>query len=189
MKKYRHFINTIVILFFLVILSAGGIFYIFQILMWKNENISKLTNYLDSEMNREGYVVSTQKLLQSLDGDINRVRSLIIPNSGDVEFIENLESIAKSNNLIIDLDSLVFENDPKAPQNSVAVLKVKAKTKGSWTNTYKFIAELEALPYKIKINSMLLSKNPENLMSDDGKKIIAKGYWTTSFDIGVLKYK
>ncbi len=189
MKKYRHFINIIIVLFFLVILAAGGIFYIFEVLKWKNENISKLTNYLDSEMNREEYVTSTQKLLQSLDGDINRIRGLIIPTSGDVEFIENLEFVARSNNLIIELDSLVLENDPKAPQTTVTVLKIKAKTKGSWTNTYKFIAELEALPYKIKINSMLLSKVTDNLTSDDGKKIVSKGYWVTSFDIGVLKYK
>lgn len=189
MKKYHRYINIIIVLFFLVILSAGGIFYIYEVLKWKNENITKLTNYLDSETNREEYVISTQKLLQNLDIDINKARSLIIPNSGDVEFIENLEFVARNNNLIIDLDSLTLENDPKAPQNSVTVLKIKAKTKGSWSNTYKFIAELEALPYKIKINSMLLSKNADNLLSDDEKKIIAKGYWTTSFDIGVLKYK
>lgn len=189
MKKYQHFINIIIALLLLAILLIGGIFYIFQVLKSKNENISKSTNYLSSETSRGEYVISAKKMLQSIDNDINRVRNLIIPTSGDVEFIENLESVARNNGLTIDIESLLLENDPKITQTGVTVLRIKAKTKGSWANTYKFIAELEALPYKIKINSILMSKVSDILVGEDVGKITSKSYWSARFDIGVLKYK
>ena len=113
----------------------------------------------------------------------------MVPNSGDVQFIENLESVARNSGLSIDIDSLLLENDPKATQTTITVLRIKVKTKGSWSNTYKFISELESLPYKIKINSVLLSKTSEDLASKDGKKITSKSQWSASIDIGVLKYK
>ncbi|HEY0220680.1 MAG TPA: hypothetical protein VGC58_00460 [Candidatus Paceibacterota bacterium] len=188
MKKYKRFIGIFILLLILVLGLFVASFFFFSDIKSKNENISELTAYLSSEMNREDYVISTQRQLQSLEEDINILKNSIVSSSGDVQFIENLEMVARKNNLSMSIDSIMIEKDPKLASSTIDVFKIKATTEGTWSNTYKFLNQLEALPYKIRLNYFNLSGG-EVVPSSEKNKVVTREPWEASFEIRVLKYK
>lgn len=185
--KSNHLIKIIIFLSICSLVLLAAYFFLFMDIKKKNENISEQMQYLSSEISREDYAVTTQKLLDGLKSDISRIKSSIVPVSGEVVFIEGLEAIARQNNLTINIDSIVVDGDQKNSSTTITTLKIKASTKGSWTNTYKFISQLEFLPYKIKLNSLVLSKADDVGVEAGALKV--KNPWQTSFEINVLKYK
>ena len=77
-----------------------------------------------------------------------------------------------------------MEKDPRLEAGSVDLLKIRASTSGSWSNTYKFLSELESLSYKIAVDSLSL------VSSKDGDSGSPQGtFWRSVFEIRVLKYK
>lgn len=182
----EHKITSKKIIYFLilVVLCLCGVYYfVFSDIKSKNENISKLSNELSFQMKTYEYMAEMQRAVNDADEDITLVDNSIIPADGDVEFIENLELIAKNNGLTITIDSLVFEEEASVKDASMTVLKVKAKTEGGWTGTYKFLSQIESMPLKIKINNF-------GLVTDKGDEVEkTSSPWKSSFEILLLKYK
>ena len=160
-------------------------YFIFRDIQSKNEHLSAFTHDLSLQMNKEEYLTSTEKKIQNINTDINNINNSIISHSGDVEFIENLESIAHNNNLSINIESLVFEDNPKFAPALVTIFKIKAKTTGGWVGTYRFLNQIESLPFKVKINNYAFISGAEE--SESSKKI--DNVWQSMFEISVLKYK
>ena len=131
-----------------------GCYFLFKDIRLRNEHISKLSQEVSSLSSKQDYLVSTQKMIGSINQDIIRIDNSIITKDGDVAFIENLELIAKSNGLTLNIDSLVFEDDTKLTGAGLTTLKIKAKTTGNWSNTYRFLSQIESLPFKIKVNRL-----------------------------------
>ena len=155
----------------------------------KNENISILENNLFSQSNKQELTNSMESMVKNFDSDIKLVNNSIVSSDGDVLFIEDLESSAKSNGLDIQIDSLVFQDDKQLSSSTITFFNIKAKTTGGWLGTYLFLAQLELLPIKVKINSYSL-----NNISDSGENDIKKGgtqgnTWQSNFEINVLKFK
>lgn len=171
----------------LILIIFVSYYFIYKEIRFKDETYQTLLRDLSFQDAKEEYLISTEKTVDSLISDISRVNDAIVSKDGEVEFIETLESIAKESGLSIEIDSLVFSNDETIVSESVGVLKVKAKTKGSWVGSYIFLSRLESLPLKLKINSFGLSNSlSENVV---GKKIIRSSVWQSVFEISVLKYK
>ncbi len=179
-----------IILFLAVCSTAMLVLYVFLFndIRTKNQNISEKSQYLSSEISREDYVLTTQRLLENYNDDINMIKSSIVSASGEVSFIESLELVARQNGLSIGIDSINVENDPKNSSTTMVTLKIKANTTGPWANTYKFVSQLESFVYKTKLNSLVLSKLED--FSESGSKIPGKrNQWKASFELNVLKYK
>lgn len=186
MKSLKSLKQTISILSLAVLALFAAQYFLYRDIKTKNEKVGTLEHELSLQNNRQDYLISMQRLIQSMSGDIESINNSIVPADGDVEFIENIESIGKNNGLKVTIDSLVFEDDPSYKNANVTGLKVKAKTSGSWSGTYAFLTELESLPVKVKINRFALS----NVSSDAGIDTKKTGQiWQTGFEIVVLKYK
>ncbi len=179
MKNHKLSKKTLFVLTFLTLIFLGGYYYIFMDIKTRSENISTLSQELSMQSNKQGYLVSTQKMINSISSDIDRINNSIVPKDGDVAFIENLETLAKDNGLTIDIDSLVFEDDSKLEAIDVTAFKIKAKISGGWIGTYTFLSQIESMPLKVKINRFASSANSQATTS----------VWQSSFDITVLKYK
>jgi hypothetical protein len=151
---------------------------------------AELLQHINSASSKETYTSNTQKQIQALNPEIKKVESSIVPASDVVSFIEKLERVAKDNGLVIKNDSITeeYENNPKQVSSNISFLKIKSQTTGSWRGTYKFLSELEALPYKIKISSFAISNSGAVINSTNQ----SGGYgsaWSAVFEIRVLKYK
>ena len=174
---------TMITLSIIALLSFTTYYFLFRDIKTKNEHISTMEHLLSIQDKKREYLISMQRIIQNLDPDISRINNSIIANGEDVQFIENLESLAHDNGLSIDIDSLVFEDDQKLASSTITTFKIKAKTKGEWLGTYTFLAQIESLPFKIKVNKFTM-KSEE---SSDPKLI--SNNWRTDFEIRLLKYK
>lgn len=134
---------------------------------------------------RQDYLFSAQKIIENLSSDIEHINDSIVSSDGEVEFIENLEEVAKESGLSIEINSILLETNPKLASSSVSILRVRAKTRGSWSNSYLFLSRLESLPYKVKINKFGLVNSSEVISGSSRSSSI----WQSSFEIDVLKYK
>lgn len=185
MNKLSYFRKIIVMLAFIEILLLGGQYFLYSEIGGKNKNISKIKNNLEIQEKLQDYLVSTQKMLDSLSLDIENIGVSIIPKGGDVQFIEYLESMAKSNAIELKMENLSFEPNNFLDKSDFVSLKVKASTAGSWKGTYNFLLLLESLPYRTKISRFSMIASP--VYTADGKK---KGVvWNSNFEMTVLKYK
>lgn len=164
------------------------IYFVYSDIREKNGKISLIEQELLSQNNKYDHSISMQKLVKSIEPDIRKINSSIIPKSGDVDFIEELESVAKGHNLSIKIDSLSLVSDTKIASSSVNTLKIKANAEGTWSNVYIFLSELESLPYKIKINRFTIVNSDD--LALDGTRVVNQGNkWQVTFEISVLEYK
>lgn len=188
MKDNKHLKKILVLPVLLVLVMMGVIIFVFLSIKNKNEHISDLRNDLAFQVTKQQNMISMDQLVEKARPEISLIDNSIIAKDGDVAFIEDLEEIAKSSGLSIDIESLSFEENPVASSSSMTTLKVKANTKGSWLGTYKFLAQVEALPFRVKINNFAFINSSDETVFNK-KKIANPLGWQSKFEISVLKYK
>ncbi len=182
------------ILIFVVLLGVALAFVYYQLFQYiknTNETASKGEYDVVVSFKKQQYVSSTDKLVFAANPDINKVSNSIVATDGDIVLIEQIESSARSQGITISIDSLSIEDDPLLAGSQMTFLKIKAKTKGSWGNTYQFLGEVESLPYQLRIEhfDMLNSQS----ISDGGSPsapITSKNNseWAGLFEMRVLKH-
>ncbi len=166
----------------------GVMYFAYSDIRSKNERISTIEQELLFQNNQYDYLLSMRKLVENLEPKISKIDNSIISKNGDVNFIENLEKLARDHNLKIEIDSLTLASDPKEASSPVTTLKIRAKVEGSWKDSYLFISEIESISFKIKINKLSLV-GTEQTLSSSGKPSALNNKWQTTLDINVLKYK
>ncbi len=185
----NKFLKIILIgLGFLVFIVFISYYFLYQDLKSKNLHIFSLSSDLAFQVNREDYLISAQRTIKSMTADIDKIKNSIVAKDGDVNFIESLESLARQNGLSSTIDSLVISNDTALASSSVTFLKIKARTVGSWYGSYRFVSELESMPFKIEVDKLDISSPSFGEESGVKKSDVASG-WQVDFEISVLKYK
>ncbi len=188
MNQPRPFKKIIVILTVVSLLLFVAMYFVYAEIRSKNEKVSAVEQDLSQKNTRYEYLVYMQKLVKDIENDIKKIDDSIVPKSGDVGFIEKIESLAKNQGLSISIESLNLTSDPKAESSPVATLKIKATVDGAWSNIYLFASEIESLPIKIKVNRFSL-KNKDEIPADKSKMGGLGKDWRGSFEISVLEYK
>ncbi len=188
MNQPRPFKKIIIVLSIICLSLFAIMYFVYAEIRSKNQKVSSVQQDLSQKNTRYDYLVSMQKTVMDIEMDIKKINDSIIPKSGDVAFIEKIESLAKNRDLNIQIESLNLVSDPKAGSSTVATLKIKASVDGVWSNMYLFASELESLPVKIKVNKFSLS-NKDKIPSDKTKIAELGKEWKGSFEISVLEYK
>lgn len=188
MKEKRPYKKILVLLVLIVVALFTSFYFVYEDIKTRNEHIGELNQEIASQYRINNYLLNLEKTLQNTDSDIVRINNSIIPSDGDIKFIEDLEKTAKAYGLSLSINSLVFEDGPGFSSSNIHAFRVRAETNGSWSSTYKFLAQLESMPLKVKVNSFSLSgsvqsSNPESISSK------VSSVWHSVFDINVLKYK
>ena len=182
--------KIIVIILSFFALALFIIYYlIFSDIKTKNQHASILEQELSSQTKNQQYMLSLKRNIQNADSDISSINNSIMSEDGDVAFIEDLENFANDNNLTLSIDSLTLEDSQILASSSITSLKVRAKTKGSWFGTYKFLARMESLPLKIKIYRFGFTKTVNEIGVDNKKISNQVPVWQGIFEMNVLKYK
>ena len=170
------------LMFCLTIFIIGGISYVvFGTIKEKAEKVSLLDQQFQFQDERGQYLSVAQREIEEAKGDITLAENSIIAAESHIAFIESIESLARQNNLSIEIESLGFEENPLLKASNISAFKIKAKTKGAWAGTYRFMVALESLPEKIQINKFSLALSSGR---DD-----ESGTWQSNFEITALKYK
>lgn len=173
-------------LIIIVMVLCAAQYFLYSEIKIKNQKISQMQNNINSKESRQEYLLSMQKMLESLDQSVGDVDASIVPSGGDVQFIEYLGSVAKDSGLSMDIINLSLEDNSSLSSAKLNGLKVRADIEGSWKSVYSFANRLEYLPYRVKI--LRFSVSNSNLSSEN--QIQKSGsVWKGSFEIVVLKYK
>ncbi|MBA3550846.1 hypothetical protein H0W32_01395 [Patescibacteria group bacterium] len=146
-----------------------------------------------------GYELQQQKLISELEADrslkqflatsgpdIEKLSSRIVSRDGTVAFLEMIEKIARDTGLIIDTESV---NVAASPINieEFETLNLVLSTRGTWSNTYRFLSILETLPYKVTITGAEINQLEEGVLSEGIS--VSTTPWSGSFTFNVIKYK
>lgn len=177
------FKKTIAIYSIIVIALLGLHIFVFIKIKNYNHSIASFENELIVQKDRQEKMFYMNQIISQNKTEIDLIKNSVVSKNGNVEFIETMESLAKNNNLSIEIQSLSFEPDPILEKNEMVFFKIKALTKGSWSNIYTFLAQVEALPLSIRVDNMAVVSS-----SSDSQNGI-KSEWQMTFDIRVLKYK
>ncbi len=167
-----------------IVCIFGAYYFLYTYIKSTNEHISVLEQERGREMSRQEYAESAREMLEASNSEISRISLSILPKDGDVTFIEKIESLARSLRVDIAISSLSIENDPSIADSNIVIFNIKAKTTGSWADTYKFISQLELLPEEIQVRRLTLSGTV-----DDGAGPKGPRPWNGLIEIRVLKYK
>jgi Tfp pilus assembly protein PilO len=190
MQTHQTLKKIIIILCVLIPVVFVAYYFVYSDIKDKNEHISSLQGDLSFQNNKQGYISATDSYLKSIESDIAHINGSIVPKDGDVKFIEDLESMARSDGLSINIDSLVIvDPSTKMASSTTLILTVKAKTTGSWVGTYTFLSQVESMPVKAKVNTFGLSDVISDVSVDPNNPIKSNDKWQTTFEINVLKYK
>jgi hypothetical protein len=168
---------------FVEILLCIFFYFAFLDIKNKNYNISVLTGTLSAQMKKQEYMYSMDKIIKNTDSDLVRVNDLIIQKGADVDFIENIEAMAKSNDLSIKIDSLNVEQDPSLRSGDLTILKAKTTVSGLWSGIYAFLLQIESSTFKIKIDKLALVENVDEENPRGGH------HWQAVFEMSISKYK
>lgn len=180
--------RILIVLIVLILVIFASYYFVYREVRFRDETYQTLLRDLSFQDTKQQYLISTQKTIEGLVLDINHINDSVVSKEGEVEFIETLEAVAKESGLSIELDSLALNNDPNLVPQFVDVLKIKAKTRGSWEGNYLFLSRLEALPLKLKIDNLGLSNTLADVVLTN-KKVVKSSVWQGVFEISVLKYK
>ncbi len=189
MNKTQSFKGIIIFLALVVILLFGAIYFLFQSIKGENENASNIQNSIDISTKQNQYTLSLQESIQNASGDIKKVNDSILSFDKDVNFIEQLENLARENGLSVSIDSLSVGDTPNVSSDNLTSLEIQASAQGSWAGMMVFLSKLESMPFAMRVERFDLANSSNNSPNLSGVKNSTPQYWRTTVGMRVLQYK
>ena len=116
----------------------------------------------------------------ALTPDITKANGYPISADGEVDFINQIESLARGHNLTVTVNSVGLNSVADLSSVNLEYLELRVTVSGTWSSLYEFAAELEDVPQDIMINQMDFSN-----LSDNSAK--SQSAWQGAFDISAIK--
>ncbi len=116
--------------------------------------------------------------------------SRIVPANDSVSFISMIEALAKRVPVGLQVQNVSISSaatiSAEAPTANFDTLTLSLSAQGSWNQVYTFISMLETLPYKVRLNNIVLS---QSVFSGPGSSAGQKpqSFWTGTLSLSVLK--
>jgi hypothetical protein len=148
-------LRYISIVFALLILIGGGAVYGLYLIIKKNiQNANRVESIVEINVQEHDRLVDLEKILSIMSTDVESLESRIIGKDNTVAFIEYIETLAKSADVAIAINSvLVSPIDNPTFKDLAETLSLTLEIEGDWNNVYAFMQMIETIPYKIVIRS------------------------------------
>lgn len=116
------------------------------------QDLNQIESKILSIEKERGSAKKSLAILKERQGDLARIESVFIKKAGAVDFVEELEILAKrtNNSFVIDLDETKSREENK--------LIFRMAVDGTLNSVLKYLKLLELLPYKIEIENLTLQK-------------------------------
>ncbi len=168
------------VIIFLALLATTGYVLFFRELQKKNIQFEKIRLEIESEDMREVKLRFLGRGLLDTVEERDMIKGAFIKKDGEVAFVENLEKMAKSLEVTLEINSLAIK---EVEVDGVEKLSMRIVVDGSWAGVYKFLTLLQNFPESVEFSRFSLSRN-EGAGGKD-KNIL----WRMSADFDVLKLK
>jgi hypothetical protein len=147
MKSSRHILLRISIIVLIFAISVFGVvvYFVYK----ENRILSSSIEAYESARMREEQTVGLQTLLRSTKGELETLNSFVVKRSGVVEYLENLELVAREASLVPDVDSVLEEGEGED-----STLRVRINLAGAFDNLVLYLERLEVLPYTSYVESI-----------------------------------
>jgi len=135
-----------------LVLLAVLIFGLYKIRLQSEESVS-LEGRAASLGQMDNVAQSVRSIKNSSGVDLSKLDDLIVSQKKVVSFIEMIENLGGSMNLLT--HTLSVNTDE-------TMVRIALETDGSWTRSMNFIQALESLPYKVTLDETTMSYNAES---------------------------
>ncbi len=117
--------------------------------------------------------------------------SSVVPANGSVSFISMIEGLAKQAHAGVRIQNVsiasVTKVAPSASTSNFDALVLNLSVQGSWNDVYTFLAMLETLPYKVRLNNISLNQAVYSTPSANGHSTSAQSFWSGTLTLSVVK--
>jgi hypothetical protein len=117
--------------------------------------------------------------LALVQSDVDKVNSHIVTADGEVAFIEEVENLAKADNLGIKIDTVNVAQANDLTPAGLEYLNLSMSVTGSWLSTFHFLSLIENMPYDVMVN--------QSDISDISDGVTGPTQWQGDFQISVIK--
>jgi regulatory protein YycI of two-component signal transduction system YycFG len=186
MKNFLSLKGIMTISIMIVLILFSAIIYVFFAIKNENEKSVLLQNEIDLMVRQSRYEISLQQSLLEASTSIYKINDAILSSDQDVTFIEQLENLAKDNNLYVKIDSLSINDIPKNNSDSLTSLFARATVSGKWNSIMIFLTKLESMPFIMRVEKLSLTNSSDNPI---GLPISSAQDWAAAFEIRVLQNK
>ncbi len=128
----------------------------------------------ESEFSKNERLAAIRSITETNGSSIEALRGFFIQKGDEVEFIEQIESLARRSSIKFEIGSIDVKADPA--DKFKEDIAVKMDIEGGWRNLSSFIGGLERMPFGVLIRDVDLRDR------DDGE-------WTGSIELVVFREK
>lgn len=141
-------------------------------------------NILDQKINLEKNLIRDKnmavlaKQLETIEPKLEKLNKIFINSSRELEFITTLENAANEAQVS---QKIILSPDSSSKIGEYKKIPIKLSLNGNFKNLFNYLTRLEALPYYINIQSLILTKNKQNISSRTNAGSLPQG--TISLEI------
>lgn len=168
---------------FVVMSALYGFFWMIRSNMTKTIDFQ---NKIEEQRVAEETAREFKASIEEIGPEIQRLTARIVEVEGYVEFIEMIESQARSLGISIEVVSAA-EGKHSSPEQ-FSILKLNLRTQGSWKETYTFLGMIETLPYKVTLNTFTINSQPD-FRTTSTTPVTSGSVWTGSYNLDVVQFK
>lgn len=156
--------------FLSLLVYLGGLFFVWR----QTQEVTDLYETVESRSSQGEKFRVIKSITEANQETIQTLRNFLVRKGGEVEFIEQIETVAKNSGVKFEIFSINTEADQASSLKEN--IKVKIELESSWKNIIAFIDKLEKLPFGVLISSFSFDTS-------------GKGYWSGSVEIIAFKEK
>lgn len=173
MKFYSIKILILVILCNLVALV--GYYYFFGEIEAKTKAATNLTDTIDISQQKNSRLSLLRSTIKNTEAGRTKLSTLLLSSELEVPFIEQMENLAKSNNLGVKTNNVFSATSTDVTK----VFQMQSEVTGSWNGIMNLLNQIDNLPYDVRVQSVSMNK------PDQGKGF--GSVWVATINISVTE--
>lgn len=184
-SKTKQVLLTAIVL---VIVASVAYIIFFINIKEKNNNVSALTNEVDSVLQKEIKLRSVKYLIKDIQDDIVKLDSHFVADDEIINFIEMIEDLGVESGAKVEVTNVSIDvvDEKVVDKNKIdESLNLDFKIEGRFVEMFHFLSMFEKLPFKINILRTNFEKTPDDKMQFDE----TLEPWNGFFSITVVKLK
>jgi len=108
-----------------------------------------------------------EEIYESYQPNLAKIGQLFVDPQNPTDFIQFLEKIAFDSGISMEISPLILSKEEKEPELWLSVTS-QISSKGSFSNFLRFFEKLEASPYLIEAQNLILRKLNERELEKEG---------------------
>src|SRR3989344_2501343 len=166
MNKLSRTSRLLIVVLALDCLAAGLYVFLFRSLASSSGRIAEIRSELELKERERSSIEALRKNFDNTSALRAEIDSYFVDKDGVVDFIEYLESLARSRDLLVETQSVALSESEEGAIHEI--LRQTIEVEGSWADVTHFLSLVETLPFGIFVEEMSLNLNEDATKSKAG---------------------